>query len=195
MATDIETVMTALSQMAAYRQAQTTPEALRLFARRLLSEGCQVSDVVLACRHFERTPRGEGETAFPELGRLLARVEVEASARRARANLRALPSGDEPTYRCWQCQDDPAGWLELRCPDTPCERTTEHPPHGYTVRCPHWLRANEEVLRKSAQDAISSGRRPSLAAVALQELDTGAYRYQRSITTRGRLAVPGSQTA
>lgn len=104
-----------------------------------------------------------------------------------------LPS--EPTYRCFQCQDDAAGWLELWCPDTPCEREAEHGPHYYVVRCPHWLRERSEELHKVAQQALQKGHRPGPAFQALQELESNAYRYQRSVTVRGRRSIPSTETA
>lgn len=106
-----------------------------------------------------------------------------------------MPAASEPTFKCWQCQDDPQGWLELWCPDTVCERAKDHPPHSYVVRCPHWLREHGEELHKAAQDALQKGRRPGAASQALQELETGVYRYQRAVTTIGRRPMPATETA
>lgn len=101
----------------------------------------------------------------------------------------------EPTYRCYQCQDDPRGWLELQCPQTLCERDKDHPAHSYVVRCPHWLRERREELQRSAQAALQKGRRPPVDMQSLQDLDANVYRYQRAITTIGRAPMPKSETA
>lgn len=93
----------------------------------------------------------------------------------------------DTTYACFQCQDDPGGWLELQCPETPCERRTEHAPHPFVVRCPHWLRSRADALRVRLQKAIQGGTPISRDVRALQDLEAGAYAHQLSITTRGRL--------
>lgn len=182
-----ETVVMALSQMAAFRGADVTAEAVGLFGKRLLSDGHQVADIVAACAVLERTERAEGETAFPSLARLTKECERAASQRRTAAAVKALAAPtdrDEPTFRCWQCLD--SGWITMRCSELRCERERDHAEHTYAVRCVCWLRAHHEALVAGAQKAIQSGQRPSRLAEDAQAVAEGAYRYQRMVTVQAR---------
>ncbi len=64
-------VAAALTQMAAFRQADVDGDTLRLYADALAEESLPNEVIVRACRTIERTPRREGETAFPDFGTLL----------------------------------------------------------------------------------------------------------------------------
>src|SRR5690606_41002766 len=58
---DFEAVVMALSQMAAFRGADITAEAVGLFGKRLLSDGHQVADIVAACAVLERSEEHTSE--------------------------------------------------------------------------------------------------------------------------------------
>jgi len=192
MASELTTVTMALAQMAVYRCAEVSAETLDLFAKRIIADGCDPADVVKACQSFEAAPRAEGETAFPEIGRVLNAVRVFAQRRREYEQARQLPPpANEPTYRCAQCLDDPSGWIELACPSFKCEREQTHPPHTYVVRCPHWLNLRRDEIQEAARQALQKGLRPSSLAGALQDLDSGIYRYRDAVTaiTRRRRAA------
>jgi hypothetical protein len=93
-----------LGVLAVRRQADVGGKTLRLFARDLIDAGHTLATIAEACDRIGLAERGEHETAFPDLGKLL-RVcrEVEADARReaqrqlaAQAPVRALPPADAP---------------------------------------------------------------------------------------------------
>ena len=184
---DFEAVVMALSQMAAFRGADITAEAVGLFGRRLLSDGHQVADIVAACAVLERTERKEGEPAFPSLARLTKECERAASQRRNAAALKALAAPtdyDEPTFRCLQCLD--SGWITMRCSELRCERDRPHADHTYAARCVCWLQAHNEALVAGAQKALQAGKRPSRLAEDAQSVAEGTYRYQRMVTVQAR---------
>lgn len=179
-------VMAALKRMAVYRQAETGPQTFAAFTLALADARFEVEDIESACRDLERAARAEGETAFPSLGTLRGRIDKAARLRRSQSRaLAALPSGpDEPTFRCFNCQDDPSGWLVLRCPgDLRCERDTPHGDHDYAVRCPHWLRDRTEELTAAARETLQSGHRVGAAAESLYALNRGDYRYERVVSS------------
>lgn len=76
-------VAVALAQLAAFRGATVAGPTIALFARRLLSEGCAVADIVAAGKRLELAERSEGELAFPSLATLLRVVREVVTARRA----------------------------------------------------------------------------------------------------------------
>jgi hypothetical protein len=133
--------------------------------------------------------RGLLETDYkprlPELGDVLAKCE---ELRRRDAALvsqqRALPPHpiDDRTYRCFQCQDDPNGWIWLKCPGTPCGRRREHAPHAFSVRCPHWLHQHDAAIRNSARAAIEKNQPTRPEFDALLDLTKGTYRYAQAVT-------------
>jgi hypothetical protein len=189
-------ITAALARMALLRQADISDVTLDLYTAELAAANVRPEDVTTACEVFAGRAREQGETSFPEMGRLRVEIEAAARRRRMRDESRVLQArADEPTFRCYQCQDDPQGWIELQCPQSPCEREKEHQPHPYVVRCPHWLKAKREQLQRSAQDALQKGERPSMSAQSLQDLDMSVYRYQRAVTTIGRAPMPSSETA
>lgn len=187
MASELTTVTMALAQMAVFRCADVSAETLDLFAKRIIADGCEPADVVKACQSFEAAPRAEGETAFPEIGRMLNTVRVFAQRRREQERSRQLPPlSNEPTYRCAQCLDDPSGWVKLACPSFTCEREKAHAPHSYVVRCPHWLKLHRDEIQEAALQALQKGLRPSSVAAALQDVDAGTYHYQHAVTAIAR---------
>lgn len=139
-----------------------------------------------ACEELGRTPVAEFAPRLPALPDVLQKCD-EILRRDARASARdylALPpAGDERTYACFQCQDDPHGWLWLRCPETKCERTQPHPRHAYVVRCPHWLRQHEAALKLRASKLIEKNARTMPPDIeALWALEKGAYRFAQAVT-------------
>ncbi len=106
---------------------------------------------------------------------LIARRFAIAHARKA-----LPPATDERTFRCYKCQDDADGWLPImHCPDVKCERTKPHGRHTFTSRCPCWLERNREHIRQLLAKALKDNRPIPLAAVQLDEMDTGRYRWGR----------------
>lgn len=100
------------------------------------------------------------------------------------ATARHLPPAkfDEPTYTCWKCRDAPDGWILLRCPQTPCERTHTHPAHWFAVRCTHWLKTHEGKIREAAAPRIEKHQQTSREYDAVCALSEGRYRYGQAVT-------------
>jgi hypothetical protein len=69
----------ALTYLAMARQANVSKETLKLFAGELLD--FEHEDIVSVIRAIVRTPRREGETAFPDLGTLLQAVRSQRAQR------------------------------------------------------------------------------------------------------------------
>ena len=118
-------------------------------------------DVDEACHALATKPRADYDTAFPSLGALLAMCR-EVRLARAQRRIAELAShapkqltsgGDEPTYHCRDCWDEPSGWVVCLCTGrgklinpsytsarvtrrVSCLRTQDHPAHTYTERCP-----------------------------------------------------------
>lgn len=89
----------------------------------------------------------------------------------------------EPTYRCYQCQDDPNGFVWLRCPATPCRRGACERRHLFVVRCPCWLRRNEVALEARAAKLLErQAKRMPDAIESLWELKKGTSRYAQAVT-------------
>ena len=90
------------------------------------------------------------------------------------------PDVNERTFRCLKCEDEPNGWIrDVRCPDVPCDRRTDHGPHYFTARCPCWLERHAEQLRLAKQDALQKNKRIPPACLDLDELEMGRYRWAK----------------
>lgn len=90
----------------------------------------------------------------------------------------------EVTYACKQCWDEPGGWLIASCPSQHCGRFSDHVPHPYAVKCPHWLRQYAAAIKGTAQTAMAKGDDPSPTFRDLQDLEAGIYRFAHAVTDR-----------
>jgi hypothetical protein len=88
----------ALTELACFRQAKVEAGTLIIFAKRLVSEN--LSDVLEGLRKLQERRREEGETAFPEIGSILAAVAAAAGRRKAAASL-----ATEQVLVRWRCPD------------------------------------------------------------------------------------------
>ncbi len=154
-----------------------------VYLRGLLETDAEL--VERACEELGRAKVEDFKPRLPELGDVLAKCE---ELRRRDAALisrqRALPPHtiDDRTYLCFQCQDDPNGWIWLKCPGTPCGRRREHAPHAFSVRCPHWLHQHDAAIRNSARAAIEKNQPTRPEFDALLDLAKGTYRYAQAVT-------------
>jgi hypothetical protein len=93
-------VSAALAEMAMFRQAEVDDLTLELYSAKLAQEEIPVDVIVTACETIGRTPRREGETAFPDLGTMLAacrKAWMERANRTAQAQApKALPAPERP---------------------------------------------------------------------------------------------------
>jgi hypothetical protein len=72
-------VIKALTFLATARQASVTRDTLLLYASEL--QELREDDVSVAIRQIATAPREEGQTAFPDLGTLLRKVQAEKHRR------------------------------------------------------------------------------------------------------------------
>ena len=93
---------------------------------------------------------------------------------------------DEPTFRCRQCLDDPYGWIVLECTGLTCERTGQHVAHQFAVRCPCWLKRNADAIRRTAEEAMGKGKRPTATYEHLVDVMNERYTWQKSVTLASR---------
>lgn len=151
------------------------PEQLRVYAFALAD--VPVEDIRAACVSL-----GKSERFWPkpvdirETANRIAREKATANA------TRLLPPkpGSEPTYRCWRCQDSPAGWLEpMACPAIYCGKTENHAPHTFTARCPCWLERNAQRFDQRRQEAIQKGSTIPAECDMLAEVREGTYRWAK----------------
>lgn len=126
-----------------------------------------------ACLDIGKRPRVEFDSILPSVGEIRAEVEtvrrtdVETDARRL---LGSAPKnrGDEPTFYCLDCHDEPNGWRIYQCRGvgevakrgdgdySPCGRTKTHTPHAFAELCaclPHnpVIARAKEQMRKARQ--------------------------------------------
>lgn len=81
---------------------------LNLYSKRLEKE--RFDDVIAALETIQDLPRGEGELAFPEIGAILAMVNVCAVSRQNRARRAEMPhvkQADDKAF--WEWAD---GWMK-----------------------------------------------------------------------------------
>lgn len=139
----------ALSNTAIFRQARVDSETLQLYAERLLN--FSLWDVQSALKRIEDLPRGEGETAFPEIGIVLAVVREEINNRLNR--LENAKSKRLVSWKCPDCKRTQSGWippgasLERRCPGIPADGRTDTNTQGQRV-----CGAKLEVIYDEAPD-------------------------------------------
>lgn len=74
-----------LATMAAFRQASVSDETLDLYSAQLAADGIALEDIEAACHEIARAERAEGETAFPDYGRLVRYCRAAAHTRYAHA--------------------------------------------------------------------------------------------------------------
>lgn len=91
-------LMLALTQLAIFRGAKMDKTLLTLYSKRLAQEN--PDDVCVALKKLEEVPRKEGETALPDIGTILAAVELERRARVVR-----MTSLDEERLVRWRCPE------------------------------------------------------------------------------------------
>src|SRR3990167_8803036 len=173
---------TALTFLGLARQADTDPEVAAAYLTAL--GDVEVEWLEAACRDRAREVRAPFESAMPAVGAILAKAGAWKGRAAIRASRRALPPHpiDRETFGCFQCQDDPDGWLILTCPHTACGRHYEHAAHPFTVRCPHWLRQHEDGIRDGAAERRKKNQPMTPEFLALQDMAAGAYRYERAVT-------------
>lgn len=114
-----------------------------------------VSLLERACRLLALEKRAEFEPVVPSIGVIRERAEQigrQDTAQAAAAKLLPAPKreGDEPTYFCHECHDEPNGWRIFWCRGAgvelvvetrdrgdvfPCARKDKHKPHAYADRC------------------------------------------------------------
>lgn len=96
------------------------------------------------------------------------------------ARLQAAPDR-EPTFRCYRCLDAAGGWLQpMRCPsERSCGRTSPHPPHTFTARCPCWLERNAALLEQRRSAVLQSNAPMPFDVRALDELREGCYEWAK----------------
>jgi hypothetical protein len=116
--------------MGIFRQASIDPQTIKLYAAKLVN--FDLGDLQDACKRIEDLPRGEGETAFPEIGAVRSMVEICRNARlnRVEAEMhKALVR-----WRCPDCSLRMSGWVargdtrERRCKSTYGPWTPWNPP-------------------------------------------------------------------
>lgn len=96
-----------LTGLAEARQASVSAETLKLYSSKL-SEFPE-ADVRAVCVEVADTPRREGETAFPERGKLVARLHEIADTRRR--DLRSQQEREKQEEWFWQ-------WVGVEIEDT-----------------------------------------------------------------------------
>lgn len=129
-----------LAQMAVARGGLLDETIIAVYVEDL--KGCDPVAVAIACGEIRRTPRREGELAVPEVGAILERVRhVERRLATAEQQKRLQARNGQD---CSICRG--SGWMPCQCPQMPCGKAAEHPPHPWTARCGCWLDANMALL-------------------------------------------------
>jgi len=178
----LERRQTALTFLGLARQADPDKDVAAAYL--LALNDVEIDWLEAACNELAREVRQPFEPAMPAVGTILAKAGTLKRQSAMVASRRALPAHpiDHDTFTCFQCQDDTDGWLLLKCPQTACGRTREHAAHPFTVRCPHWLRAHEDGIRNSAAERRKKNQPMTSEFLALQDIASGAYRYERAVT-------------
>jgi len=155
-----------LTLLARARQAEFAEEDQIIYAHVL--RDLDLGLIGAACEELAREPREAFASTMPTVGDIRARCERIEYAR-----------AQEPlaTFACPKCQDEPNGWIQWECPQTHCGRARPHAPHPFTARCPCWLRRNGAMIRLRDQKNREKGRPQTQDAIALGELESGAYPY------------------
>jgi hypothetical protein len=94
-----KSIQTSLAGLAEARQASVSAETLKLYSSQL-SEYAE-GDVRAACREIAHNPRKEGETAFPELGKIIWQIKVIVDERRREQRSQAQYNKCEAWFWSW----------------------------------------------------------------------------------------------
>jgi len=96
-----KSIQTCLAGLAEARQSSVSAETLKLYSSQL--SGYPEVDVRLVCREIAHAARKDGETAFPELGKIVERLE--AIRRSHQQKIRSIAEGEKQELWFWQWVD------------------------------------------------------------------------------------------